>query len=1095
MPLKGKNITLIVVQLLIIFILVPSRAVGLAATASERTNNSPIAGIVLLLLDEEADDNPISVDQANKGFALAGTKHNMVFSVDGVEQANIEARPSSPNSSIKSYFGGGVEYSISSFASPGTETLEFKVFNREMGNTKNVSVQIEVIPTRVILEGNVGSEGGQLSNEWQDFVLTVPEDAVDSTSEIRLLEGTLPDGRTMYGVTSTSPLQKALQLRTPRNLSSPSNLSSQTLLDSNLSAKSKISSSKVVWRTNFANEVSVSLAARVLDSLFQKDTPLFLENLVSQSVDSTTVNHTGVRIIENQISSELVSYCGGISDLENMCGTTKPAVLLIHGYTPFGLGGGADTWGKLVDILKADGYPVFEFNWNTSSTFKRSASELANAVDILNKQTNKKIHIVAHSFGGVLSRTYLQGFAENGQHGGGVASLVTIGTPHSGIFSTDDVSENTITGPIVPDSEAETRLYPRGQDLSLPLVSSFFLNVCTQFSCHQAGEPVNNAFTPLLGGFPPNCELPPSISSTPPVCAPGSFLETNLSDAFGVDQQSGMAIHRIQTDHPEYQIPVPTLALMSLIMDRPISTTCEQQTNFDRFLEGDGLITFSGQRFHFDSGSNSFVTTTNNNETGVHIEERLLGLNVQNSLPSKAVDPSDVFYIDASGNCVADHFEGYYHAEAMGDARALRAETSPQRYRRTSPFSGTRDIRTQANIDGAGFDVNLNSVHATYEEVSSWLNKFGTELFTLDFVTLHTKVVNASDGTAVSNARFILYSGNIPVGEETTDSQGNVSIEFPRSTSKYYFSVKSDGYRQYDNVIGFQAPEAPADSVEIAPINLHPDIISYGTLAVRPIHAIDKYYLSGVEYRISRNSNVWSGTTGAEGVIEIPDLVRGNYEVLLEKEGYLSEQKTISVLPTPTEQLDVDMKPSSAGVFAVSVQDSSSFTKIDQNGDRLESSDSTWSCVKDERTGLFWEAKTNEGGLHDKSNRFRWGGYTAMNRGIFPQVGNYYSDWNDLVVQANAIKLCGLGNWRVPNRSELRSIVDFRKHEPAINSTFFPFIDNTGLGSIFWTNEVYPNNPGQVWALGFGSGFGANVSRSPNLQLPVMLVSGGKNGN
>jgi len=42
-----------------------------------------------------------------------------------------------------------------------------------------------------------------------------------------------------------------------------------------------------------------------------------------------------------------------------------------------------------------------------------------------------------------------------------------------------------------------------------------------------------------------------------------------------------------------------------------------------------------------------------------------------------------------------------------------------------------------------------------------------------------------------------------------------------------------------------------------------------------------------------------------------------------------------------------------------------SFTKIDENGDDLPASATSWNCVRDNVTGLIWEVKTDDGGLRE----------------------------------------------------------------------------------------------------------------------------------
>jgi len=64
------------------------------------------------------------------------------------------------------------------------------------------------------------------------------------------------------------------------------------------------------------------------------------------------------------------------------------------------------------------------------------------------------------------------------------------------------------------------------------------------------------------------------------------------------------------------------------------------------------------------------------------------------------------------------------------------------------------------------------------------------------------------------------------------------------------------------------------------------------------------------------------------------------------------------------------------------------FTKLDDNGNTLADSSTSWSCVKDNHTGFIWEVKTRDGGLHDRDHSYSWnnsdpttnGGYHGENK-------------------------------------------------------------------------------------------------------------------
>jgi triacylglycerol esterase/lipase EstA (alpha/beta hydrolase family) len=106
-------------------------------------------------------------------------------------------------------------------------------------------------------------------------------------------------------------------------------------------------------------------------------------------------------------------------------------VLFIHGIQldDCGKGGGTETWGQAIDLLKGEGIDVWEFQYVSGDFIDDSAQFLSQAVNtILSQTVAPHIRIIAHSLGGLVTRTYIQ-------DQGGSASvdrLLTFGTPHLG---------------------------------------------------------------------------------------------------------------------------------------------------------------------------------------------------------------------------------------------------------------------------------------------------------------------------------------------------------------------------------------------------------------------------------------------------------------------------------------------------------------------------------------------------------------------------------------------------------------------------------------------------------------------------------------
>jgi len=145
------------------------------------------------------------------------------------------------------------------------------------------------------------------------------------------------------------------------------------------------------------------------------------------------------------------------------------------------------------------------------------------------------------------------------------------------------------------------------------------------------------------------------------------------------------------------------------------------------------------------------------------------------------------------------------------------------------------------------------------------------------------------------------------------------------------------------------------------------------------------------------------------------------------------------------------------------------FTKLDSNGNAMAATgDGVWSCVKDNHTGLIWEVKTTDGGIHDTNNTYRWGGLTAQGRDHASKEGIYYDDWNTLVEGSNTNNFCGYnGGWRVPNRDELRSIVNLGSNNINIYHDYFPHMS-------YWYWSAVPKADDSTLAFGVYISFGGD---------------------
>jgi hypothetical protein len=156
------------------------------------------------------------------------------------------------------------------------------------------------------------------------------------------------------------------------------------------------------------------------------------------------------------------------------------------------------------------------------------------------------------------------------------------------------------------------------------------------------------------------------------------------------------------------------------------------------------------------------------------------------------------------------------------------------------------------------------------------------------------------------------------------------------------------------------------------------------------------------------------------------------------------------------------------------------YTKISNSGAvlpntaTLGSGANDWACTKDNKTGLTWEVKTDDGGLRDRDWEYSWykpigdnggnAGYTD-NPLTTPNCSTKDNCNTDAFTNAvNTQGLCGKKDWRMPTKNELMKLVycSDGKYDtdgactnytsvtrPTINTTYFP---NT-LSDSYWSSS------------------------------------------
>ena len=168
------------------------------------------------------------------------------------------------------------------------------------------------------------------------------------------------------------------------------------------------------------------------------------------------------------------------------------------------------------------------------------------------------------------------------------------------------------------------------------------------------------------------------------------------------------------------------------------------------------------------------------------------------------------------------------------------------------------------------------------------------------------------------------------------------------------------------------------------------------------------------------------------------------------------------------------------------------FTKISSTGEELKANAASWNCVKDNVSGLAWEVKTADFGLHDWRYTYSWynPNYTYNGGDAGTQNGgacaNNLCNTDDYVKAVNSVGYCGYSDWRVPTIEELQYIVDYEHYMPSIDTTYFSDLQNTGIELGFWSSSPYADGSDSAWTIIFDDGY-SNATFKRN-QRSVRLV-------
>lgn len=921
----------------------------------------------------------------------------------------------------------------------GPGALVIRVMNPEGGGFRDVALGYRVVIGTVVAQATYGATGGTLWVPDNSIGVQVPDSAFSAPTVVEWVSYGEGDNAT-YRM-RTNPRDRAF-------------LVAPTLLTPTSNAVEKGSPPTCTgvdgWGTGwYAKTCRGSVWAEVRP--FGGNAILPLGRLPGTAQHTLPASQSYELPTRSQINWVLAARCN------TDCAGRVP-VLFVHGYTQLGLlGGGYGTWADLPDLLHAKEVSpgvqlaAYQFRYRSNARFQELAADLQVAVEAIQQETGQPVHIVAHSFGGLVARTYLQGLipgtpailpspgnCTTSRHPN-VASLTTVGTPHSGIAALPAVMHG--------------RLLPIGRhDIAGGLIGT-----CRQWSCWQAGSDFG---------------------------APAYY--GGLAFLFGVEAQPGFIAAKL-SDFATHPLPVPTLSLIGLM------------PSGGGFDGGDNLISYQGQRFSprqsCPAGSCSSsavvqpaITNIEGTQLGHCVYERVLGTVINNAAPLPG----------ASSWRVQTLIQNYAHNGAVfaggtspevevggalveGGNLSLATHDTVHRLRDwllrlREPDPAARVIKVEVSGSGA---VELDFAGSIQSCTSSCTYQAPAQA-----VPAQIRI------RAVPAGGALLLMTPSPCGQSLNWCDWRVG---PYERIGAQFQSSAQGLVRVSVGGAGRVRVNPGDALCSGNCSYYFAALTSVTLAAES---------TGGSF------NGWSGhctgsttsctVTAQTSQPRVIGAAFGNPAPI--SAGPLNDTGLLRCWNNDSPPLDCPYSPfpdqdgdhgrdALARVGQLTKigggEAGFDYTKISNSGNPLAASAALgngpddWACTRDNVTGLVWEVKVvDTAHLRHVNHSYTW--YStdgSVNGGVAGSAGTANScnstatqcNTQAFVSAVNSQRLCGHSDWRMPTLPELQSIFHFGQY-PNIDLDYFTIPEST----IFWiwAGNSSSREPGRAWVMQWGNGNG-----------------------
>lgn len=870
----------------------------------------------------------------------------------------------------------------------GLKTFKITVIKENGIIGRSRKVNLSVLKKIVLVEGVLDEHGGKIENQWKDISISVESGKLSQSYFLKYIGGIDAAGNLVLDMDITPDMSDEesayLHLIEPpvsllkRNYFQDQS-SSRSLLRSKSTSYASLSPINLndgchdiwpdrngdgfifdkVWMSNLAyfNDSEIVHKSTVKDSF----SGTIVSKLVGIDDDSFGLPRLqdGILPVKNKIKK--VTRCASalrssVEDTsENL--TTKTPVLFVHGFIPDGTLGGVDSreyfgkFPKLISEVNIDGesFIPFIFQWKTNARFQDVATDLGQAIDMITKKTGKKVHIIAHSFGGLLTRTLIQGLSTN--HGvynkswseKHIASITTVGTPHSGIFP--DPKEN-----VEFDNEGPMD-FPRG----VHGLSGVATSLCRAISCYQSGN-VNSKEE----NAPSNWSEENKKNYKQAVIASNPKI-------YGIKDELGFIPYKLYKSLDNYP-NIPTEQLMGLISSQDCliseedSSKCVFTIKLKGLLSvGDGLISIDGQRFNLEK-ANEVGNMINKLSlwSSSNIEEHLLGFDrstdtiTDNDFLVNKFDDNNTYAVETLG---VEYIEqaGFASDKAFLSSNSLRKALrytigynhSDTKYRprvENSIYSqdfftgGEKGFWTQQQYTEMGLNncTNVNSCNnGTWKYVTRFLKLHSSENTPIpsvikvtgdvEFIGPIQQVSNRSQSRETEAVPFPVtveaYNGSVsgglfnPLGRTTLNSDGTYELNVTYSPDTNYTVIaypEGDTMARIGAIVRASASKFLTTYATLEESTLHFPTITLvdnnyeeGNLSIKvtdrlgnTINGFNAEILNHTGINVDANSqNVNTGY--------ISTLPKSDYTVHITKEGYNAGQNECTVTANQTTECQV----------------------------------------------------------------------------------------------------------------------------------------------------------------------------------------------